>query len=237
MVLKTLIVDFPVTDANDLKKYLENLREFDFCSDGCSLDRSLGWIALHHPDIVFINMDLANCRKALEITRKIDEFTEAIRVVWLTDSADYAVDAFELDVYDYLFKPLRLERLKKTINRLGKELRSDALEVVTVWENDRFVVLKPEQIVYFYTSGNKTLIKSKDGQFSSMNTLSSFERKLGRFLFFRTHKSFLVNLNDIKEIIPWFNHTYNLVMNGYENDEVPVSRTHLKDFKQRMGIQ
>ncbi|TCL63805.1 LytTR family two component transcriptional regulator [Hydrogenispora ethanolica] len=235
MILKTLIVDFPAEIANELKTYLENLKELDCSGEICTMDKSLEWITLRHPDIVFIHLG-ANRHRVLEITRKIAEIAEAVRVVWLAENAESAVDAFELNVYDYLLKPLRAERLLKTVNRLAGELRPAALEAITVWENDRFVVLKPEQIVYCYTSGNKTLIKSKDGQFSSMNTLSSFEQKLGRFSFFRTHKSFLVNLKDIKEIIPWFNHTYNLVMNGYESDEVPVSRTHLKDFKQRMGI-
>jgi DNA-binding LytR/AlgR family response regulator len=231
--LKILFINFKPEEAQDGLKYLED--NFDFPIDGgfCNLAEYEKKIVSGNPGLVFIDVDLIGS-ELHEMTRKIQ--SESIRVVWVAGRLDRAGEAFDMELDDFIVKPFRGERILKPILRLLRKEQTEMPDIISVWETDRFVVLKPEQIVYCYTTGRKTAIKTTDGEFSSMNTLVSLEHKLAKHCFFRTHKSFLVNQTYIKEIIPWFNHTYNLVMNYFEHDEVPVSRTYLKKFKQRMGI-
>ncbi len=188
--------------------------------------------------------------KILFINFKSDEAQECIQYV--KDNLKVKVDCQFCSIEEYerkmfnigpelVFIEIDLEnhQLSEIVHKINalKVSEKSIPEIITIWETDRFVVLRPEEIIYCYTTDRKTTIKTKDREYFSMNTLASFEQRLGKCGFFRTHKSFLVNHNYIKEIVPWFNHTYNLVMNYYEHDEVPVSRTYLKEFKQRMGIE
>jgi Response regulator of the LytR/AlgR family len=236
MTLHVLISDFSADEAGILQEYLNETKEFHIHSEICNITEKLELLRQQLPEMVFLNIDALG-NQIGTVTKKILEISAAIRVVFVSENTNYYADAFEMNVYDYILKPLCSERVLKTLIRLHKELKTDALPIIPVWKTDRFVVLKPEQIVYCYTVGNKTLIKSKSGEYTCLNTLCSFEQKLSNTAFFRTHKSFLVNLEYIKEIIPWFNHTYHLVMNLYEKDEIPVSRMYLKGFKKRMGIE
>ncbi len=184
--------------------------------------------------------------KILFINFKSDEAQECIQYV--KDNLEVKVDCQLCSIKEYERKMLIIDpewvfididlenhQLSEIVHKTKAE--KSIQEIISIWETDRFVVLRPEEIIYCYTTDRKTTIKTKDREYFSLNTLASFEQKLGKCGFFRTHKSFLVNQNYIKEIVPWFNHTYNLVMNYYEHDEVPVSRTYLKEFKQRMGIE
>ena len=236
MTLNVFAIAFPADEANILQNYLNEPGESEINCKICNLDEGMEALRNQHPELVFLNIDALR-ERASAVTQRLLEISHSLRVVFVADDTGHSADAYELAVYDYIVKPVSRERLFKTLMRISKELRNDSCAVLPVWKNDRFVVLKPEQIVYCYTEGNKTLIKSKTGEYSCLNSLYSFEQKLSHPAFFRTHKSFLVNLDYIKEIIPWFNHTYHLVMNLYEKDEIPVSRTHLKDFKKRMGIE
>jgi DNA-binding LytR/AlgR family response regulator len=236
MTLNVLISDFSADEAGILQKCLIESKEYHIHSEICNIAERFELLLQQLPEMVFLNIDALG-NQVGAVTKRIFEISVAIRVVFVSENNNYSAVAFEMNVYDYILKPLCSERILKTLARLHKELKTDVLPVIPVWKNDRFVVLKPEQIVYCYTVGNKTLIKSKDGEYTCLSTLCSFEQKLSNLAFFRTHKSFLVNLEYIKEIIPWFNHTYHLVMNLYEKDEIPVSRTHLKGFKNRMGIE
>ncbi len=236
MTLNVLISDFSADEAGILQSYLNESPEINMHSEICNINERFELFRLQLPEIVLLNIDVFGTQVS-GVTKKIFEISAEVRVVFVSDNINYLADAYEMNVYDYILKPICRERVLKTLTRLQKELKSDVMPVIPVWKNDRFVVLKPEQIVYCYTVGNKTLIKSQNGEYTCLNTLCSFEQKLSNATFFRTHKSFLVNLEYIKEIIPWFNHTYHLVMNLYEKDEIPVSRTHLKGFKKRMGIE
>ena len=122
------------------------------------------------------------------------------------------------------------------MNSRDSDQRDIRPNLVIVWKEDRMVVLEPGEIVYCYTSSEKTVIKTVNEEFVAAMTLAALEEKLSEYYFFRTHKSYLVNLYQIREILPWFNHTYLLVMRHYEKDEVPVSRTYIKRFKEVMGI-
>jgi DNA-binding LytR/AlgR family response regulator len=236
--LKILFINFETEEVRDCNQYLKDNLKMKIDCQISSIEEYERKMLSTVPELVFIEIDLKSNQLPLhEITGKIKAYSESIGIVWVAGGLDQAGAAFDMEINDYIVRPFEQGRLLKPIFRLLKKKAESLPEIVSVWETDRFVVLRPEQIVYCYTTDRKTAIKTKDGEYSSMDTLTSFKQRLEKYRFFRTHKSFLVNQNYIKEVIPWFNHTYNLVMHFYEHDEVPVSRTYLKEFKQRMGIE
>lgn len=235
MKLKILLINFKPQEARACSQYLRNNPQMELDWSCCSIEEYEKKMATIVPEMVFIDID--NINESLhEITSKIKALSEFVGIVWVSDSPNRAGEAFDLDIDDYIVKPFQYERMLKSIISLAKRKQNSQPKVISIWENDRFIVLNPNQIIYCYKTEGKTVIKTKDGEYISMNTLAELEAKLGKDRFFRTHKSFFVNQSYIKAIIPWFNHTYKLVMDCYEHDEVPVSRSYLKGFKQWMGI-
>ena len=89
-------------------------------------------------------------------------------------------------------------------------------------------------LIYIRSLEGKTIIATDDQQYKVSEPLVTFEQKLENTSIVRVHRAFLVNLDAIVEIQPWFHSTYNLVMK--DGSKVPVSRTYLKELKQIIGF-
>lgn len=109
------------------------------------------------------------------------------------------------------------------------------LERIPVKENEKVVLLSPEEIIFVESLGRGTQLTTALKVFCSDHTLNELEERLREHFFLRTHKSYLVNLKEIREVIPWFNNTLLLNFKGCQ-PQVPVSRTYLKEFKTRVQI-
>ncbi|MCM8900664.1 LytTR family DNA-binding domain-containing protein [Caldicoprobacter algeriensis] len=236
MSLRVVIVDDEKYALQELKYLLNQYSDFEICGEADSGEECIKLVDEQVPDVVFLDIHL-NDKNGVDIAHEIRKKHRDIHIVFATAYDNYAVNAFNLDAVDYILKPFEDERIAETVKRLKSRVKPHLLPgVITVWKNDRMVVLDHKDIVYCCTSGNKTEVKSFKGEFTSNLTLATLEQKLQQYSFLRTHKSYLVNLEHIKEIVPWFNYTYMLVMKGYEKDEVPVSRSYMKKFKNVMGI-
>lgn len=236
MQLRVIIVDDEPYAIKELRYLLEEYSDFEICGEAQTREECLRLVAREQPDIVFLDIELQG-ENGIDIAKEINRINSNIYIVFATAYSQYAVDAFTVNAFDYILKPFEDERIIETVEKLRREVKPKRLPgVITAWKDDRMVVLPPDEIVYFCISDEKTVIKSLRGEYTVPLTLSSLENKLESLGFMRTHKSFVVNLKYIKEIIPWFNHTYVLVMDQYEKDEVPVSRTYMKKFKEAMQI-
>lgn len=175
----------------------------------------------------------------------------------------YALKAFDVNAMDYLLKPFKEERLKETIQRLQKRFKekkspghpegsaqnAEFLQKIDqiysmlkpgresgklkVEENGRIYLIPPQEIIYATIEERSVRVFAEKGSYLTQYTLSELENLLGE-PFLRVHKSFLANLNKIISITPWFNSTYNLLMEG--GTEVPVSRTYVKVFRERLDL-
>ncbi len=92
-----------------------------------------------------------------------------------------------------------------------------------------------EDIYYCEARERETLVYTKDNQYISKNSILEFEKKIDNDKFFKIHRSYIVNLSKIKEIIPWFNSTYQLKLIDLDN-EIYVSRSKIKEFRKAMNI-
>ncbi|MBM7717462.1 LytTR family DNA-binding domain-containing protein [Siminovitchia sp. FSL H7-0308] len=192
----------------------------------------------YKPDVVFLDIQMpkmSGVHVAKEIFKK-----EKIPPLFIFTTAydDYAVDAFEVEAVDYLLKPYDQERLKQAIKRVVRRLNQEAAQKeksrgsvnsktkskLLIDDGERVVVLSPDTICYATRVERVVEIHTKDELFHGRMTLQELEDRLKGYPFFRPHRSYLVNLDYIQEIKPWFNGAYNLILKDGKETSIPVSR-------------
>ena len=247
MILKTIIIDDEVKAIETLQMLLINYCEgIEIIGTASSSDEALKLIKNSEPDLVFLDIEMPK-KTGFELINDLGVFHFSL--VFVTAYNQYAIKAFDLSAIDYLLKPVPVERLKKTINRvrsrhlhksdfklfkgLSNQLKSGKLSSITVPYKDRHVVVKFENIIGIeakqaYTS----LVCINDtGELKSYTyskNLSYFENLLTNGLsFFRCHRSWIINLKHIKT----------LNKKGFEAQttngfKIPVSRRRIKAFSE-----
>ena len=114
-------------------------------------------------------------------------------------------------------------------------MQKSNVSTISLWKNDKLRVININDIYYCEARERETIVYTKDSEYIVKVAIKEFEKNLNDSLFFKTHRSYIVNVNKIKEIIPWFNSTYKLKLSGMEND-IYVSRSKIKEFKKLMNI-
>ncbi|MBR9646839.1 LytTR family DNA-binding domain-containing protein, partial [Clostridium tyrobutyricum] len=106
---------------------------------------------------------------------------------------------------------------------------------INLWKDDKIIVVNMDNICYCEAKERITEVFTKAQKYIVNKSISEFYSTLPKDKFFKCHRSYIVNISKIQEIIPWFNSTYNLKLDGMEF-EVPVSRSNVKKFKRIMNI-
>lgn len=241
--MKSIIVEDEFPAREELKYFINNFSNIDILAEFDNGLDVLKFIQNNFVDVIFLDINIPQFDGML-LAKTISQFKYKPKIVFITAYKEHAVDAFELDAFDYVLKPYSDDRIKSTLKKLEKiEIKND--EVInantttsgnlTLWKENKLVVVNIEEIYYCEARERETLVYTKDGQYIYKNSMTEFEKKLTSEKFFKTHRSYIVNINQIKEIIPWFNSTYKLKLSGIEND-IYVSRSKIKEFKKLMNI-
>ena len=241
--MKSIIVEDEFPAREELKYFINNFSNIDILAEFDNGLDVLKFIQNNFVDVIFLDINIPQLDGML-LAKTINQFKYKPKIVFITAYKEHAVDAFELDAFDYVLKPYSDDRIKSTLKKLEKiEIKND--EVIntntttsgnlTLWKENKLVVVNIEEIYYCEARERETLVYTKDGYYIYKNSMTEFEKKLTLEKFFKTHRSYIVNINKIKEIIPWFNSTYKLKLSGIEND-IYVSRSKIKEFKKLMNI-
>ena len=162
-----------------------------------------------------------------------------MKIVFVTAYSEYAVQAFELSVEDYVMKPYNKKRLEKVLKKCLKEETQKKPENVckrlAINSNGKTIFEEIENIVYIETYNRGCLIHTKSGEYYESKSLGDYEKQLINMNFFRIHKSYLVSLDKIREVFPWGSNTFSLRMKGYEGNILPISRDKTKVLRKLLG--
>lgn len=207
----------------------------------------------HRPDVVFLDIEMPGIT-GVEAAKQIMSSTRnAPLFVFTTAYDEYAIDAFEVDAVDYLLKPFDQVRLQQTLERVrqrkvdkqqdvGSSSRPEEIQgnaptgnKLLVDDGEKMIVLSPDSIYYAVPSQRMLEIHTEHDVIESKLTLQELEKKLEGRSFFRTHRSYLVNLNQILEITPWFNGAYNITLKDKDKTTIPVSRSARKALFEKFG--
>ncbi|MGX6442916.1 LytR/AlgR family response regulator transcription factor [Neobacillus sp. K501] len=245
-MLKAYIVDDEPLARDELKYLLIRSKQVMVLGESDCFDKAIEEISLMKPDIVFLDIELSE-ENGLKLAGQLASLESPPVIIFATAYDEYALQAFELNAFDYILKPYDEERIQKTlekINRMQKiggkvfsvkpSLSNDSNGKFAILVDERIILLTFDEIVYMESSEGKCTIGTLAQKYTVSEALVVLEKKLNPTKFLRVHRSFIVNVDHIIEIEPWFNSTYNLYMKN--GSKIPVSRTYIKDLKLMIGI-
>lgn len=192
-------------------------------------------------DLVFLDIHLNN-ESGLQLAAAIQTMAKKPFFVFATAYDQYAVKAFELEALDYILKPYDPKRVKEVLQKAEKALSRQtyltpepaSLDTLPVKVDDRYIMVNIMDILAVEASGKNLILHTRLTDYTIPESLKSFVSKLPKGAFLQVHRSFYIQYKKIVQIDSWFNQTYLAVFsNGLK---VPVSRTYVKEFKDKVGI-
>ncbi|MDX2319632.1 MAG: LytTR family DNA-binding domain-containing protein [Moritella sp.] len=240
-MLKALIVEDEYLAREELTYLIErhsNIEIIATFEDGLE---AFKYLQTHKVDIAFLDINVPSIDGML-LARNIHQFSEKPHIVFTTAYKEFAVDAFELEAFDYLLKPLNEKRIIGLLAKLEathqcqvtapEDVRSKTINLI---KDNRIFVTAIDDIYYAVANEKVTNVFTKDDAFIVPFTMSELINRLPQQRFFRSHRSYCVNIDKIQEIIPWVNCTYQLKVHDIGN-EIPVSRSNIKAFRELMKL-
>lgn len=190
-------------------------------------------------DLIFLDINLGDIN-GTSLAQVIKKMMPEAHIVFVTAFSEYAVKAFEIGVSNYLLKPLSGEQLEKVVQKCQQDLEvkkaGRAPSKMAISSNKKVVMLDVNKIVYVETDNRGSIVHTTEGDFKDTVTIGEYQQRLIDQRFFRVHKCYLVNLDKVREIIPWHNNCVALIMTGFEGTSIPVGRNNTKVLKQHLGI-
>jgi DNA-binding LytR/AlgR family response regulator len=248
--IRTLVVDDEKLARDRLSGFLRGLDGVELVGEACDGVEAVEMIGEHRPDLVFLDVQMPGMSgfDVLEALRP-----EVPHVIFATAYDEYAIRAFDVAAVDYLLKPFARTRVAEAVERVRSRLGAtggaadldallarladrhrDPLSRVPAHAGRRILLLKPDEVLWFGVEHRLVYAHTVERGFMTNFTLRELEERLDRDTFFRAHKATLVNLTQVKEIVPWFGGRFKLVMRGRDDAEVVVSRAQARELRQRL---
>ncbi|MCH4179240.1 MAG: LytTR family DNA-binding domain-containing protein [Megasphaera sp.] len=238
-----LIVEDEEAVARELRTMVNHidpdLHVIGICGDG---ETALARIISDKPDLVLLDIELPGIN-GLEVAGTIAKMDDGPAVVFLTAYDQFALEAFDVNAVDYILKPIDERKLRRILERskrildvtaktADKTKETSPLRHMAVDKGDTMEVIDCCQIRFIYGENHYIHIMMTNGESHEVRmSLRDMEERLPQDSFFRCHRSYIVNVNEIKQIKTWFKRGYILVLNGKPPSEIPVGRAYVDVLK------
>ncbi|MGF9872654.1 LytTR family DNA-binding domain-containing protein [Bacillus tropicus] len=238
--MKILLIMEEVEERRSLaEKFTENIRNVE-CFEASMGTESLFIMKKHTPDFVFLNSKLMD-GAGFEYANLLREVNCYAKFIFMGEDIEESITAFRFQAFYYLLRPFREEDLQFLLYRMGKEQGEKAksyLRKLPIEGQEGIRYIFPEDIVYVSKNKeNKTVsIYTTNNQYISTYTLQDLENKLNAYDFLRVHKSYLINMSYVQELKPYYNGTYNLYLDKYDEQPIPVSRNYVKRLRNKIEL-
>jgi len=256
VALSAVIVDDEQLARDELSFLLKSAGDVIIVAQGRNGLDAVNLVKEHSPDILFLDVQMPGLDGFGVIKKLLDKKVSLPQIVFATAYDQYAVKAFEVNAVDYLLKPFDKKRVNQALEKARKKLQTTASSTDKL---DTLVKLleaqRPQHSkVLLRSAGRLLLVEQKDVCFASIEngiitvvanllegqsncrTLEELLADLDQDLFWRAHRSYVVNINRIKEVVPWFKSSYQLRMDDRKQTEIPVSRAQTKRLRELFGL-
>lgn len=254
MSIKTLVVDDEQLARDELCFLLQSYPDIQVVGQAANGLEAMSLVETLHPQVMFLDIQMPGL-DGFQVVRQLMTRSQMPRIVFVTAFDQYAIRAFEINAIDYLLKPVEKARLSEAISRTRKQVTEDhpltdplerilgalergsPLKRIVVKVGERYMLVDSKDIVYATVEdGVVTVTTDQWTGTSNLRTLDELMTSLDTSVFWRVHRSYIVNMQRIKEVIPWFNRTIQLKMSDKRETEIPVSRSHTRKLKEYLKL-
>jgi two-component system response regulator LytT len=246
-MISAILVDDEKLATEELAYQLRDFQDIEIVATASNGLEALKLIEDLEPDLVFLDVQMPGL-DGLGVIRKLRESNVPLPYFVMATAYDqYAVEAFRWEALDYLLKPVEKDRLAMAVERARKGITERAKTAppdlpppkpilqrtkLLVKSNHRNFIVDAQDVVYAtIEDGLITVISTNlEGQ-SNYRTIEELQSNLDAETFWRVHRSYLVNIHRIKEVIPWFKSSFQLRMDDKKQSEIPVSRVQTKRLR------
>ncbi len=236
--MRIAVIDDERPARSELKHQLWELLKDAQIDEGESGAQALEMAGGGGGGFFFLDINLGDINGTV-LVNALKNMQPAMKIVFVTAYSEYAVKAFELEVEDYIMKPFDKKRLEKMLKKCKitkkAEKGTDSVRRIAINTEGKTIFKEVGDIVYIETYNRGCMIHTVENDYFEGKTIGEFEKKLGDMGFFRSQKSFLVNLNKVKELFLWKNNSFAIKMEGYEKEILPVGREKIKVLRQLLG--
>ncbi len=261
--LRVMVVDDEQLAREELCYQLEQMADVEVVAQAGNGLEALSAVDRHEPDLVFLDIQMPGL-SGFEVARRLlTREDDSPALVFVTAFDQHAIEAFEVNAVDYLLKPVEGARLEQALVRArrrlsserpaagpgiplndqleqivkmmaGRQVRRDQIAIKT---GERFLLVQAEEIIYASVADESiNIVTGQVTGTSNYRTLDDLQGRLDPEIFWRVHRSHLVNINKIKEIVPWFSRNYILRMKDAKATEIPVSRSQTKRLREYLKL-
>jgi two-component system, LytTR family, response regulator LytT len=255
MPINTIIVDDEKPAREELAFLLKAFPEISLIGQGKNGLEAVTLIKEHAPDLVFLDVQMPGLDGFGVLQKLVERKLKVPHVVFATAFDHYAVQAFDVNAVDYVLKPFDKARISKAIQKAKREIEahtspaerleklvsqlsapkpaSTQLSKILIRSQQRMLLVDAEDLIFASIEGGLISVTAKELEGSSnYRTLEELHATLDSDSFWRPHRSFLVNIHHIREVVPWFKSSFMLKMNDRKSSEIPVSRQQTKRLRE-----
>jgi two-component system LytT family response regulator/two-component system response regulator LytT len=254
--LSAVIVDDEQLARDELSYLLKSVDDVSVVAQGHNGLEAVNLVKEFAPDLLFLDVHMPGLNGFAVLKKLLDKKIPLPQIVFATAYDQYAVKAFEVNAIDYLLKPFDKKRVNQAVEKARRKIQgtapgSEKLDtLMKLLESQR----PQNSKVLLRSTGRLLLIDQTDVCFASIEdgiisvvttnlegqsncrTLEELLESLDPEIFWRAHRSFVVNINRIKEVVPWFKSSYQLRMDDRKQTEVPVSRAQTRRLRELFGL-
>jgi two-component system LytT family response regulator/two-component system response regulator LytT len=259
-MLRAIVVDDEQLARAELCFQLEQAGDVEIVGQAGNGIEAIAAVDRYDPDLVFLDVQMPGL-DGFEVARRLLERGEdGPGFIFVTAYDQHAIAAFEVNAVDYLLKPVDAARLEQALQRARKRLgterpgggplndqlerivklmadREVRREQVAVKVGEKFMLVQADEIIFASLADESiNIVTGQVTGTSNYRTLDDLQARLDPAVFWRVHRSHLVNINKIKEIVPWFSRNYILRMKDAKGTEIPVSRSQTKRLREYLKL-
>jgi DNA-binding LytR/AlgR family response regulator len=243
--ITVLVVDDETLARARMKQLLAEIDGVECVGEAANGLEAVEKIPELSPDVVILDIQMPG----MDGFGVVEALDDPPLIIFATAFDEYAIKAFEVNSIDYLLKPIAPDRLADALERAKKLLddrpglddqiekiaglvRGRTVERLPVMKGKRIVLVDVADIVWVGVEDELVFVHTKEGRFLVNSTMTDLEKRLDPSVFFRTHRSSIVNLNHVAEIVPWFGGKYKVVVDDAGRTELTLSRARAKSLRE-----
>ena len=255
MDLRAVLVDDEQLARDELGYLLGQVGGVEIIGQAGNGIEALSAIDKLQPDVVFLDVQMPGLT-GFEVARRMVDAGGSTHIIFVTAYDQHAIEAFEVNAVDYLLKPVDPARLLlavqrartrvETVRPLNDQIerivqivaeRQGRRERLAIKVGERFMLVQAEEVVFASLNDEGiVVVTNQHTGTSNYRTLDELHERLDPSVFWRVHRSHLVHINKIKEIVPWFSRNYILRMKDAKSTEIPVSRTQTRRLREYLKL-